>query len=96
MANYRAYVVPDANVNGEKKTLVLQSRLGLSIAAGLTPDLWEAFQVESSSDLFNDGKSFYKTLSWLVEKRNTSDIREIMKNLSEVRGFDVTRMIPVD
>lgn len=92
---YTAYVVPNANIRGKRKTLVLQSALGLKTAAGLTPELKVAFLVEGSNTTFRSQRSFYRAIRREVNEKDSSRVEKILLSFQRVyRGVKLTRMIP--
>ncbi len=96
MSNYRVYVVPDTIVNGQMKTLVLQSQFGLALAGGLDPKVTEVFQVDSG-EAFRDEEFFHETVSRQVTGLNRLGVIITLNEFQRgYRGLEVTRLIPLD
>jgi hypothetical protein len=92
MADYRVYVVPEVDIDGERRPIVLRTRLGLIIAASMTPNFRDAFQIDDG-EAFKNKPFFIKTIDDAVKGKNGVQVEDtIMKFQRGYRGLNVTRI----
>lgn len=83
------YIFPEANVGGQKRTVVLRSRLGLAIAASLTPNFGDTFEVHPGQ-VFRTRTFFESMISGAVEGQTSSEVGDTLNRLE--RGYNGLRV----
>jgi hypothetical protein len=93
MVKNRAYIVPDAEVKGKRKTLVMRSAFGTSLALGMSPHVREAFQVEGEGN-FSNSEQFYKAVENSVRGKMPWEMMDAVEKFAEHYGYTPIRLVP--
>lgn len=86
----RAFIIPNANVGGERKNLVLKSTLGTIIALGLSPDVKVVYNLEGH----NKSEEFYNSVSSAIKEKTPGEIERAVMNLSAEYEYTLRILVP--
>ena len=97
MEQHIAYIIPEAtvpeeNVPGGKKTLVMRSRLGTEMALGTSPHVNILYSIEGQNH-FKNSKKFYKEVSKAMKGKTPSEIENAVIKFSSKYGYTPTKLI---
>jgi hypothetical protein len=96
MKTNKAFIVPYANVEGAKKTIIMRTELGTGLVLAMSPEVNKVYLIEGNPR-FENYSSFQKRVSELVEKIKGKMLPEIENSIEKFSincGYDATRLIP--
>ena len=91
MQTNRVYVIPEAKVGDERKTVVMRSQWGASLALGISKDVTAAYEVEARNCSHQE---LYTAVTKVVKRSKLTELEASLQEFCDVFSMSVTKLVP--